>query len=194
MLQDMVSVAMGTARTVEYKQQGKQLSIRLMGKLTAKRRHSIRKSQVGSIIDALRNEIGSSADLFTGKMFEVIETGQDLHLYLVDKQPYLLEMSGVIFPSLRGALSKPFPERRVTVDMGAVSFVINGADIMRPGITSVSPDVKAGRPVQIVDERHQKPLALGIAQYDAEELLALEKGKGVKTYHYVGDEIWTIEL
>ncbi len=165
-----------------------------MGKLTAKRRHSIRKSQVGSIIDALRKEIGSSADLFTGKMFEVIETGEDLHLYLVDKQPYLLEMSEVIFPSLRGALAKPFPERRVTVDMGAVSFVINGADIMRPGITSVSPDVKAGRPVQIVDERHQKPLALGIAQYDAEELMALEKGKGVKTYHYVGDEIWTIEL
>ncbi len=165
-----------------------------MSRLTTKRRHSIRKSQAESIIKTLREEIGPSAELFTGKMYEVIETGEDLHIYMVDKQPYLLEKDGIIFPSLRGALARPFTERTVTVDMGAVSFVINGADIMRPGITNVSPDVKAGKPVQIVDERHNKPLALGVAMFDSEELLLQEKGKVVKNYHYVGDDIWNIEL
>ena len=44
--------------------------------------------------------------------------------------------------------------------------VVNGADVMRPGIVAVSDDVVAGGPVQIVDERHKKPLAIGVALMD----------------------------
>jgi PUA domain protein len=72
--------------------------------------------------------------------------------------------------------------------------VVNGADIMRPGVVDVSPDVTAGKPVQIVDERHGKPLALGIALFDAADLLAQEKGKVSRTWHYVGDDIWNLEF
>jgi PUA domain protein len=165
-----------------------------MGKIIAKRRHPIRRSQVAELIGTLHDEIGPSAELFSAKTIEVLETGTELHMYLVEKEPFLLEKDGIIFPSIRGALARPFPERRVVVDMGAVPYVVNGADIMRPGIKSVSPDVKAGRPVQIVDERHGKPLALGVALFDAEDLIAQEKGKVVKTFHHVGDEIWNIEL
>ena len=165
-----------------------------MGKLTSKRRHSIRTSQVNGILERLREEIGDGADLFSGKMIEIIETNQDVHLYLIDKEPLILEKDGILFPSLRGALSRPFPQKKIIVDMGAVSFVINGADIMRPGVVDVTPDVKAGKPVQIVDERHGKPLALGIALFDAEDLLAQEKGKIARTWHYVGDDIWNLEF
>lgn len=165
-----------------------------MGKIIAKRRHPIRRSQVTDLIETLRGEIGASADLFSAKTIEVLETGTELHIYLVDKEPFLLEKDGILFPSLRGALSRPFPERRVVVDMGAISYVVNGADIMRPGIKSVSSDIIAGRPVQIVDERHGKPLALGVALFNSEDLLAQEKGKVIKTFHHVGDEIWNIEL
>jgi len=165
-----------------------------MGKLTSKRRHSIRKSQVNGILDRLREEIGDGADNFSGKMIEIIETNQDIHLYLVDKEPFILEKDGILFPSLRGALSRPFSQKRITVDMGAVSFVVNGADIMRPGVVDVTPDVTAGKPVQIVDERHGKPLALGIALFDAEELLAQDKGKIARTWHHVGDDIWNLEF
>jgi Predicted RNA-binding protein (contains PUA domain) len=55
-------------------------------------------------------------------------------------------------------------------------------------------DVTAGKPVQIVDERHGKPLALGIALFDAADLLAQEKGKISRTWHYVGDDIWNLEF
>ncbi len=165
-----------------------------MGKIIAKRRHPIRRSQVTDLIETLKGEIGPSAELFSAKTIEVLETGTELHIYLVDKEPLLIEKDGILFPSLRGALARPFPERRVVVDMGAISYVVNGADIMRPGIKSVSPDVIAGRPVQIVDERHGKPLALGVALFDAEDLIGQEKGKVVKTFHHVGDEIWNIEL
>ena len=170
-------------RTIEY-----------MGKLTSKRRHSIRKSQVSGILERLREEIGDGAEQFSGKMIEIIETNQDVHLYLIDKEPVILEKDGILFPSLRGAVSRPFPQKRIVVDMGAVSYVVNGADIMRPGVVDATPDVTAGKPVQIVDERHGKPLALGIALFDAADLLAQEKGKISRTWHYVGDDIWNLEF
>ena len=79
-------------------------------------------------------------------------------------------------------------------DAGAIPYVVNGADIMRPGIVSCTDDVKAGSPVQIVDERHGKPLAIGIALMDAPDLRASTAGKMVKKFHHVGDEIWTMEI
>ena len=165
-----------------------------MGKLAAKRRHSIRKSQISSILDQLTTEIGEGALQFSGKMIEVIETNQDLELYLVDKEPFIIKKDGILFPSLKGALARPFEQRRIIVDMGAVAYVVNGADIMRPGVVDVTPDVEAGKPVQIVDERHGKPLALGIALFSAGDLLAQEKGKVAKTWHHVGDDIWNLEF
>ncbi|HPY59614.1 MAG TPA: RNA-binding protein [Methanospirillum sp.] len=165
-----------------------------MGKLISKRRHSIRKSQVSGILERLMEEIGEGAEHFRGKMIEVIETNQDVQLYLVDKEPLILEKDGVLFPSLRGAVNCPFPQKRIVVDMGAVPYVVNGADIMRPGVVDVTPDVVAGKPVQIVDERHGKPLALGIALFDAADLLAQEKGKVARTWHHVGDDIWNLEF
>jgi predicted RNA-binding protein (TIGR00451 family) len=49
-------------------------------------------------------------------------------------------------------------------------------------------------PVQIVDERHGKPLAIGIALFDAPEMRASTAGKMVKKFHHVGDEIWNMEI
>jgi PUA domain protein len=82
----------------------------------------------------------------------------------------------------------------VVVDSGAVRFVVNGADIMRPGIVSISSDVLAGHPVQVVDERHSKPLAVGIALFGAADMEQQEKGKSVKNIHRVGDDLWNLEV
>lgn len=167
---------------------------RAMGKIIIKKRHSVRKSQVTDILRSLEAEIGPSAELFKGAQLEIAETTCQYQLYLVDKQPLVFSGANWVFPTLKGAISRSFPERRVTVDMGAVKFVVNGADIMRPGITGVSDDVLAGRPVQIVEERHGKPLAIGIALFDAGAMREQQQGKMVKTLHYVGDEIWNLEF
>jgi PUA domain protein len=46
--------------------------------------------------------------------------------------------------------------------------------------------------VVVVDERHQKPLAVGIALYDSETLRNLKHGKTIKNIHWVGDDLWQI--
>lgn len=165
-----------------------------MKKIIAKKRHSIRKSQAQDLLVRLAEQIGPSEKLFHADMIEVLETNADVSLFLVNKKPLLMDSGSWVFPTLKGAVQIPFPERRVAVDAGAIPYVVNGADIMRPGIVSVTDDVKANAPVQIVDERHGKPLAIGIALFDAPGIRASTTGKMVKKFHHVGDEIWNLEI
>jgi PUA-domain protein len=165
-----------------------------MAKITGRKRHSIRKSQVSALFAGLHEQIGKSAELFMNDRVELLETNAGFALYLIDKKPQIMDSGAWVFPTLKGLLEHPVPERRVVVDSGAVAFVVNGADIMRPGIVSVSDDVRAGCPVQVVEERHGKPLALGIALYDSGEIMERGSGKMVKTIHYIGDELWNVEF
>ncbi|MDD2472448.1 MULTISPECIES: RNA-binding protein [unclassified Methanoculleus] len=165
-----------------------------MSKITVKKRHVIRKSQIADLMDRLADEIGPSADLFRSDRIERMETDAPFELYLVDKKPLLMSSDAWAFPTLRGLIEHPIPERRVTVDAGAVRFVANGADAMRPGIVSISPDVREGRPVQVVEERYGKPLAVGIALFNAADMERQEKGKSVKSIHCVGDDLWNLEI
>ena len=165
-----------------------------MKKIVVKKRHSIRRSQAQDLLARLAEQIGPSANLFHAEMIEVLETTANVSLFMVNKKPLLMATDDWVFPTLKGAVQCPFPERRVVVDAGAIPYVVNGADIMRPGIVSVTDDVKANAPVQIVDERHGKPLAIGIALFDAPAMRASTAGKMVKKFHHVGDEIWSMEI
>lgn len=173
----------------------KEISLRgFMKKIVVKKRHSIRKSQAQDLLSRLKDQIGESAALFSSDNIEVIETNADVALYLVNKKPVLMDAGSWVFPTLRGAVQIPFPERMITVDAGAIPYVVNGADIMRPGIVSVGDDIIADGPVQIADDRHKKPLAIGIALKGADEIKASASGKMIKNFHHVGDELWNLEL
>ena len=165
-----------------------------MKKIVIKKRHSIRKGQVQDLFERLSAQIGSSAILFRAEMIEILETNADIFIYLVNKKPHLIDGGDWVFPTIKGAVECPFPERRVTVDAGAIPYVVNGADVMRPGIVAVTPDVKSGQPVQIVEVRHGKPLAIGIAIMDGPEILGSASGKMCKNFHHVGNELWNLEI
>jgi predicted RNA-binding protein (TIGR00451 family) len=77
----------------------------------------------------------------------------------------------------------------VTVDMGAVRFVCNGAKVTRPGITAFD-NFRKGSIVVIKDEVHSKPLAVGIALIDSDKAAEEEKGYVIQTLHYISDKIW----
>jgi PUA-domain protein len=166
-----------------------------MKKFTVKKRHTIRKGQAAEIFARLKEQIGDGTVLFAAESIEILETSSDdLRFYLINKKPLIMEYGGWIFPTLKGAIERPFPQRRVSVDAGAIPFVVNGADVMRPGITKVTPDVRAQAPVQVVDDRHGKPLAISLALLDAPHIMESSSGKMCKKVHFVGDEIWNLEF
>ena len=110
----------------------------------------------------------------------VIQHGHIIALVLDDQ----------IHLSVRGLLSHVPQTGWVQVDMGAVPFVCNGANVMSAGINEVSPEVVEGQYVWIRDENHHKPLAVGQALLSSKEMLSSEKGKAVKALHYIGDKVW----
>ena len=120
-------------------------------------------------------------DMAESSDFNVIFVGQDILGLVYEGKPFL---------TIRGLL-KYRPERRsVTVDMGAVPFVTNGADVMGPGITDADETVAEGDLVWIKDIKNGAPLAVGKALRSGAELKNKSGGKAIKTIHYVGDKLW----
>jgi PUA-domain protein len=165
-----------------------------MAALAVRKRHTIRKDELAELFAILAREIGPSAEKFRSDRVEMAELDAPFVLYLVDRKPLLMKRDGWVFPTVKGAIERPFPERTITVDMGAIPFVVKGADIMRPGIVSVTDDVRKGSPAIVVDERHRKALAVVVALLDGPVMRAESKGKVAKTVHHVGDLLWALEL
>lgn len=112
-------------------------------------------------------------------------------LYLADGKPLFIRRGGRLAPHLT-AVDEYFTLPSVIVDIGAVPHVVNGADIMAPGVMMVDGDFEEGDIVVIRDERHGKAIAVGTALVASPKLRELDRGKVVKNLHYVGDEFWEI--
>ncbi|MEM2141836.1 MAG: PUA domain-containing protein [Candidatus Thorarchaeota archaeon] len=100
------------------------------------------------------------------------------------------ERAGRVFPSLNALLMGVVKLPTVTVDMGAVRYVVNGADIMRPGVTALEDSINTGEVVAVIDQTHHKPLAIGVSLMNAAQIKEATSGKVVNSVHHVGDEIW----
>jgi PUA domain protein len=99
---------------------------------------------------------------------------------------------GSIFFTLHGINKYRPKEKFVIVDMGAVKFVANGADVMAPGIVDADININENDQVWICDEKNQKPLAIGIALINGEKMIAEKQGKAITIVHYVGDLLWNL--
>ena|SRR3989338_1738207 len=92
-------------------------------------------------------------------------------------------------PTLKLILERNFL-KKIVVDMGAVRFVVSGADIMRPGVVEIDEGISSGDFVAVADVNNKKPLAVGIALFSADQMRRMEKGKVIKNIHFVGDKLW----
>ena len=113
-------------------------------------------------------------------------------IIFINKQPSFFYYNDRPVPTLKYLQENPTILKTITVDMGAVKFVINGADIMRPGIKKIEEGIGKEDFVVVVDENNKKPLSVGIALFDSNEMKETTTGKVIKNVHYVGDEIWRI--
>ncbi|MFM8658503.1 MAG: PUA domain-containing protein [Candidatus Nitrosotenuis sp.] len=77
----------------------------------------------------------------------------------------------------------------VMVDMGAVKFMCNGANVMRPGIRSFG-EFEKGQIVCIIEESQKKSLAVGRALVSSQEMAQMNKGIVIENLHYISDKYW----
>jgi PUA domain protein len=150
------------------------------------RRYHLRKDEIQKLSGELGSELQGVKRLLTRGNVEALELTDGRRVISAGGKPVLL------------LLEKPVPLlsivhsvrlKRVVVDMGAVPYVARGADIMAPGVVSADKDIEPGATVAVVDERHEKPLAVGLAEVRGCEMKG-PSGRVVKNLHHVGDKIW----
>lgn len=148
-------------------------------------RHHLRSDEVGKLRASIAEQFGAS---LSGESFEAVTfADRDREIVLVDGDPAILRLDGEDVLSVRGANAFDPDSHIVVVDAGAVSFVSNGADIMRPGIVEADESIEPGDYVLIAEETHGKMLAVGRARTDGADMVG-DQGKVIDTIHYVGDE------
>ena len=159
-------------------------------------RHFIRKSELKPIKDDILRQYDQK---FVDQIFpkkcnvEVIETEAGDTLYAVNNVLKLWKSEDGYIPVLTLLLNKQVDLKTIVVDFGAVRYVANGADVMRPGITKIDPSIKKGDIVRIIEETKNRALAVGKALYDASEMVIKSSGKVIKNLHTIQDSVWEFE-
>ena len=89
---------------------------------------------------------------------------------------------------------------KVGVDRGAIRFLLAGANMMCPGLTSkggwlppAESALPSDTPVAIFAEGKEHPVGIGITKLGTEQMKKINKDMAVETVHYLGDDLWSIQ-
>lgn len=83
------------------------------------------------------------------------------------------------------------------VDRGAVKFILSGAHIMCPGLTSQGGKVTEGvgkdKVVAVMVDGKENPIAIGQMAMSSEDIINKNKDIGILNQHYLDDGLWMFE-
>ena len=123
---------------------------------------------------------------------------KNLKVYYIDNNAQIIIGDGIKILNVDGCYIPLLSEdaileklANVIVDMGAVKFMCNGANVMRPGIKKYT-EFKKGDIVCVSEESQNKFISVGKAIMDSSELENVSKGEIIKNMHYVSDRYWEI--
>jgi len=162
-----------------------------MADIMIRKRKRLRSKEIKVYFEEIERRLGITT--FTSDDAVDIAESSEFNVIYVNGEILAMIYEGMTFLTVRGILKYKPQKKFVTVDMGAVPYVRNGADIMAPGITDADISIQAGDMVWIRDVKNLVPLAIGIASISGEEMKKGGKGKVIRTIHYVGDKLWKTE-
>ncbi len=120
-------------------------------------------------------------------------------------------MDDKIIPHLKIVHRYPWCFQRVRIDRGGVRFVLSGATLMVPGLTSPGgrlpgdedagedygnegKDLNEGEVVTVDAEGKEHACMIGILKTGTKEMKEKKKGIAIENGHYVGDALWKLDL
>ncbi len=150
-----------------------------------RRRQSMKRRDARDLLEELERLFGVSGV----KKVEEAEF-EDKKVYVLDDSPDFVRDANGLYPHLSSDKVNLLPS--VVVDMGAIPYVCNGADVMAPGIKEMPDAFEEGTIVVVRDITHRKALAVGKALRSRTDIGASRKGRAVQNLHYVGDKMWKL--
>jgi PUA domain protein len=104
------------------------------------------------------------------------------------------QRDGPVMPTLRTIHKYPTMMHQVQVDRGAIRFVLKGANIMCPGLTSpgayMEDGIPAGAIVAVMAEGKEHACAVGQMTMSSDDIKKVNKDMGVANIHYLNDGLW----
>ncbi|HDN75809.1 MAG TPA: DUF1947 domain-containing protein, partial [Acidilobales archaeon] len=134
------------------------------------RYHALRRKEVKRFRELICVKYGGLCDIAKAFNEGVIYYLDDLKLLVFDGLPSIIIMDDELIPTLvivkkAGLNSLPY----AVVDEGAVKHLINGADVMVPGITEVS-EFNVGDIVAVWEPTKTSPIVIGKALLSSSDI------------------------
>lgn len=146
------------------------------------------------------------------EQLDVTKIPDRVSLYCLGSTPLFFEhMTDPLIPHLQLVHKYPGCFPRVRIDRGGVRFVLSGATLMVPGLTSPGgrlpgdddageeygnegQELEAGRVVVVDAEGKENACMIGILKMGTTEMKEKKKGIAIENGHYVGDGLWKLDL
>lgn len=145
------------------------------------------------------------------EQLDLVKIPDRVSLYCNGSTPLFYQhMDDAMIPHLTIVHKYPWAFKRVRIDRGAIRFVMSGATLMVPGLTSPGgrlpgdedagvydndgKDLEAGEIVVVEAEGKEHPCLIGVLKMGTKEMKEKKKGVGIENGHYVGDGLWKLDL
>lgn len=189
------------------------------------------KSKVKSSVQrAIRTKITETYPLLAPHIDEIIPKKSQLDLvklpdrvtlYAHDSSPLFFQhMDDPLIPHLRIVHQFPHCFSRIRIDRGAIRFVLSGATLMAPGLTSPGGrlpsgdvaadehtasedaddsryegrDLEEGEVVVVEAEGKEEACMIGQLRVGTKEIKEKKKGVAIDQGHFLGDGLWRLVL
>ena len=147
------------------------------------------------------------------EQLDLIKLPDRVSLYTLNSTPLFFQhMDDALLPHLTLVHKYPTAFHRLRIDRGAIRFVLSGAALMAPGMTSpggrlpskeLSPedqekygteDLEPGTVVVIEAEGKETACMVGVLKMGTDEMKKVKKGQACEAGHYLGDGLWGLKL
>ncbi|EIM90417.1 uncharacterized protein STEHIDRAFT_166603 [Stereum hirsutum FP-91666 SS1] len=130
-----------------------------------------------------------------------VKCREHVSIYTLHGEPLFFQhFDGPFYPTLRLFHKYPFILPHVQIDRGAIRFLLAGAHMMCPGMTSAGGGLPSAEdalppdtPVAFNAEGKEHAVGIGITKMGTEEMKKVNKGVGVESVTYLGDDLWALQ-
>ncbi|TKA64243.1 hypothetical protein B0A55_11735 [Friedmanniomyces simplex] len=146
------------------------------------------------------------------EQLDLLKIPDRVSLYCLGGEPLFWQhMDDPVIPHLKVIHKYPWAFPRIRIDRGAIRFVLSGATLMVPGLTSPGGrlpgddeageeygnggnELEAGEVVVVEAEGKETACMVGVLKMGTQEMKEKKKGPGIENGHYVGDGLWKLDL
>ena len=155
------------------------------------KRQVVSKTDSKELIAQVERSTGVQLQVSKSAQVEILEPDPESKFVIIDGRfTFVNSGKGEDYLPFVGSADAVNLFPSVTIDEGALKYIIKGADVMRPGITKYDDWGEAGKLVVVREDKKGRAAAVGRTAVASSEMAELKKGNCVKNLHHAGDKFW----